>query len=93
MPNLTYCLYYLDSKIFLEPDITYTIGRESGSIIQLPGQTTSRKHAQISWRDGHFIIEDTNSTNGVFVNGQKSDKQVLFDGDHITIGTFYLVYK
>jgi diguanylate cyclase (GGDEF)-like protein len=93
MNNLKYSLYYLDNKIFLEPDKIYTIGRESDNIIQLPDQTASRKHAHILWQDGHFVIEDTNSTNGVFVNGEKCEKQILFDGDHITIGTFYLVYK
>jgi pSer/pThr/pTyr-binding forkhead associated (FHA) protein len=32
------------------------------------------------------IIEDLNSTNGVFVNGRKVTRQVLSDGDAITIG-------
>jgi diguanylate cyclase (GGDEF)-like protein len=93
MSKLKYYLYYLDNKILLEPDKIYDIGRESDNIIQLPGQSISRKHAQVLWQDGHFVIEDTNSTNGVFVNGEKCEKKILFDGDHITIGTFYLVYK
>jgi diguanylate cyclase (GGDEF)-like protein len=93
MSKLKHYLYYLDNKIFIEPDKIYTIGRAPDNIIQLPGKSTSRKHAHILWQDGHFVIEDINSTNGVFVNGEKCEKKTLFDGDHITIGTFYLVYK
>jgi diguanylate cyclase (GGDEF)-like protein len=93
MSNLKYYLYYLDKKIPLNPDITYTIGRDTKNLIQLPGQLISRHHAKIYWQDKHFIIEDTNSTNGIFINGQKSDKSILYDGDHIVIGTFYLVYR
>ena len=93
MTELKYYLYYLDTKLNLEPESIYTIGRDKDNIIQLPGLTTSRKHARILWEDMHFLIEDTKSTNGIFINGQKCNRHVLFDGDHITIGTFFLVYK
>jgi diguanylate cyclase (GGDEF)-like protein len=93
MKNLKYCIYYLDTKILLKPEKTYSIGRDKSNEIKLPGFATSRKHARLLWQDEHFVIEDAKSTNGLFVNGQKCDKHVLFDGDHINIGTFYLVYK
>jgi pSer/pThr/pTyr-binding forkhead associated (FHA) protein len=32
------------------------------------------------------VIEDLNSTNGVLVNGRKVSRQVLCDGDAVTIG-------
>ncbi len=90
---MRYCLYYLDTKINLKQDIEYIIGRDPQVVIRIPGQTTSRKHARIIFRNGRFLIEDTNSTNGIFVNGKKTLMHVLFDGDHINIGTCYLVYK
>jgi diguanylate cyclase (GGDEF)-like protein len=93
MNELKYYLYYLDNKILLDPESCYSIGRDDGNAIQLPDQTASRKHARIIWKDGHFVIEDLDSTNGVFINGRKSANQILYDGDHIVIGTFYLVYR
>jgi pSer/pThr/pTyr-binding forkhead associated (FHA) protein len=34
----------------------------------------------------HTIIEDLNSTNGVLVNGRRISRQILKDGDLVTIG-------
>ncbi|MBN1798904.1 MAG: GGDEF domain-containing protein [Spirochaetales bacterium] len=90
---MRHCLYFLDMKIKLKHDVEYIIGRDTQALIRIPGQTISRKHARIISRNGRFLIEDTNSMNGLFVNGKKTLTHVLFDGDHITIGTCYLVYK
>ena len=38
------------------------------------------------------IIEDLNSTNGVIVNGRKVTRQVLNDGDILTIGEIQFRY-
>jgi diguanylate cyclase (GGDEF)-like protein len=88
-----YRLYYLDKKIELKYDKEYTIGRSREAMIRIPGSTISRKHARIIYRKRRFIIEDTKSTNGLYVNGKKTRSHILFDGDHINIGTCFLVYK
>jgi diguanylate cyclase (GGDEF)-like protein len=92
MAEIKRYLYYMDNKLLLKPDRTYGIGRDSENVIQLPDQTTSRHHARIYWKDKHFTIEDLDSTNGMVINGRKTESHVLFDGDHIAIGTFNLVY-
>jgi diguanylate cyclase (GGDEF)-like protein len=93
MPELKYCLYYLDRKKTLRPGDSLTLGREAGSEILLPEETVSRKHARVYWEDGHFVIEDTRSLNGLRVNGARCDRHVLYDGDHIVIGSFALVFR
>jgi diguanylate cyclase (GGDEF)-like protein len=93
MEKLSYCFYYLDRKKALKPGETYSLGREPGNNIRLPGLTVSRRHARLVWEDGHFIIEDCRSTNGMYVNGRRCGRQVLFDGDQVAIGTCYLVYR
>ncbi len=93
MASMKYSLFYMDQKIPLEPGSICTIGRDKKNSIQLPGKIISREHARIFWEDGHFVIEDLNSRNGLFVNGQKSDRHTLFDTDHIVIGTFFIIYK
>ena len=71
MAKLKYYLFYLDKKIPLVPGRTYTIGRTRDNDVCLPGTTTSRQHARILWKDKRFIIEDTESTNGIFINGRR----------------------
>jgi pSer/pThr/pTyr-binding forkhead associated (FHA) protein len=38
------------------------------------------------------VIEDLNSTNGVFIGDDEVVKQILVDGDIISLGTHELVY-
>ncbi|MBN1524309.1 MAG: GGDEF domain-containing protein [Spirochaetales bacterium] len=77
----------------LDPDIVYTLGRSRDNLVLLPGQTVSRRHAEISWDKKHFVLRDLGSTNGMIVNGKQCFTHALFDGDHIEIGTLFLVYK
>ncbi|HEQ71405.1 MAG TPA: GGDEF domain-containing protein [Spirochaetia bacterium] len=93
MTELTCVLYFLDKKLTLLPGKDYTIGRYGGNDVCLPGPTTSREHARIVWREGRFEIEDAGSTNGVIVNGRRCAARPLADGDHILIGTSYLVFR
>lgn len=50
---------------------------------------SSRQHAQILRRNGHYLIRDLNSTNGTFVNGWRlipGDCHPLTDGDRVQFG-------
>lgn len=48
----------------------WIIGREGNIKINSPG--VSREHAKLTRKaDGSYILEDLNSTNGTYVNGQK----------------------
>jgi two-component system cell cycle response regulator len=93
MAKLKYSLYYLDRKLELDRDKTYSLGRGAENDICLPGLTVSRKHARLFWEAGHFVIEDAKSTNGIFINGRRLPKRALFDGDQVAIGTCYLVFR
>lgn len=68
------------------------IGRDGNRCeVVAAGVKISRKHAQISWREGqpgNFLIEDLGSTNGLFINGCRIDSGcVLKDGDLIGLGS------
>jgi chromosome segregation ATPase len=62
------------------------IGRTAGCELQIDPQSVSRNHAMLLKGARELIVEDLNSTNGVLVNGRKVSRQVLSDGDVITIG-------
>jgi len=62
------------------------IGRGSDNEIVLDTKHVSRYHAVLLAGPNHTSIEDLKSTNGVFVNGKRVARQVLKDGDRVTIG-------
>ena len=64
------------------------IGRATENAIVLPDPSVSRRHALLRRRGGQYVILDTNSSSGVFVNGQRVGQQgqPLSQGDVITIG-------
>ena len=68
------------------------IGRASGCELQIDSGSVSRHHALILVGPRDAIIEDLNSTNGVIVNGRKVTRQLLSDGDAVTIGEVQFRY-
>ena len=63
-----------------------TIGRSANNDIQIPEQHISRQHALIQYRDGVFLINDLDSSNGTFVNDEPVDQPFpLFAGDNIRL--------
>jgi DNA repair exonuclease SbcCD ATPase subunit len=68
------------------------IGRAAGCELHIDSSSVSRHHALILAGTREAIIEDLNSTNGVIVNGRKVTRQVLSDGDILTIGEIQFRY-
>jgi hypothetical protein len=67
------------------------IGRDPGCELMLDNLGVSRRHAQLREVEGRFVIEDLNSTNGVFVNGRRiTSAAEVNGGDEIKIGKFVL---
>jgi hypothetical protein len=62
------------------------IGRGADNELVIDTKHVSRYHAVLLAGPVHTSIEDLNSTNGVFVNGRRVARQVLKDGDRVTIG-------
>lgn len=51
----------------------------------------SRQHAEIIYRDGVYWLEDSSSTNGTFVNGQRIfSPHALHNGDRVQLGSTIL---
>ena len=65
---------------------TTTIGRTPDNDLCIDADFISRHHAVVLVSAGGALIEDLNSTNGVFVNGTKIAHRQLSEGDLVTIG-------
>jgi pSer/pThr/pTyr-binding forkhead associated (FHA) protein len=63
-----------------------TIGRTTYNDLILNDPKVSRSHAEIYFEDGHYVIEDLNSTNGVYVDDKLIQKIALKSGSRITLG-------
>ena len=65
-----------------------TIGRKDDNSIVLSDQHVSGNHVKILVKNNLLFIEDLNSTNGTYLNGNKiSGKMKLSNKDEIKIGT------
>lgn len=70
-----------------------TIGRTPDNDIQVNTTYVSRNHAVLLAGTDHCIVEDLNSTNGVLVNGHRVGRQLLNDGDIVTIGKTHFRFQ
>jgi hypothetical protein len=76
----------------LEGEVT-TIGSVGGNNIVLADPAVSKKHVGIRRASGGYELADLGSTNGVYVNGQRTAKKILAAGDIIRVGTSEMVFR
>ncbi len=86
----------LDGDVIRELDLTrdrITIGRRPYNDIVLDSPSISGEHAMIATVLNESILEDLNSTNGTYVNGQPIKKHFLQNGDAIELVKFRIEYR
>ena len=71
------------------------VGRRSRCDIHLDFPNVSSQHCELEMDSGYWQVRDLRSTNGVKVNGQRVEVQVLMPGDKLTVGRheFEVVYR
>jgi type II secretory pathway predicted ATPase ExeA len=69
------------------------IGRTPENDLQIRSKFISRHHAQIMSDAQQSVLEDLNSTNGVYVKGKRVKHHELKDGDIIQLGEHKLLYR
>ncbi len=75
-------IYMRESPLF--------IGRDKGMDIIFNDTSVSREHAVLYFYKNRFEIKDLGSTNGIIVNGKKTDKSELKNKDTLKIGRILL---
>ena len=68
------------------------IGRTVDNDLQVDSRFVSRHHCQIITGADGSVIEDLNSTNGIFVQGRRVRRHNLNDGDVVVIGKHEIMY-
>jgi class 3 adenylate cyclase len=70
------------------------IGRDPSCEIHLDSRFVSRRHARIVRNEGGFAVEDSQSTNGLKINGiLMREPHALVSGDCINLGDVLLTYE
>lgn len=70
-----------------------TIGRSPDNAVIIDNPAVSGHHARVYSESGAVILEDLNSTNGTYVNGQHTPRRLLRNGDVVLIGKHQLVFE
>ena len=68
------------------------VGRSPDNEVYIKSKFVSRHHAQLVSDESGCVIEDLNSTNGVFLGEKQVKKYRLRDGDVVSLGVHDLVY-
>jgi serine phosphatase RsbU (regulator of sigma subunit) len=66
--------------------LPFLIGRQPQSNLILRDSRVSRTHARVVFEHGGYVLEDTGSRHGIFVNGQRIERQPLANSDRIDFG-------
>ena len=69
-----------------------TIGRNTKAGLPMMRSWVSRDHCRIIKVEADWQVEDAESQNGIRVNGEKTDKRLLRNGDIIQVGKVSLVF-
>lgn len=64
------------------------LGRSRSCAVRVDEETVSRSHALLSLRNGQAMVRDLGSSNGLFVNGQRTLREAnIRNGDVIGLGS------
>jgi general secretion pathway protein A len=68
------------------------VGRTPDNDVQIDSRFISRHHCQVITKTNSCVIEDLNSTNGIYVNSNRVRRHYLNDGDVVLVGKHELIY-
>src|SRR6266436_4898453 len=68
------------------------VGRTPDNDVQIDSRFISRHHCQVITTPNSCVVEDLNSTNGIYVKSNRVRRHYLNDGDVVLIGKHELIY-
>jgi serine phosphatase RsbU (regulator of sigma subunit) len=73
---------------------TITLGRATDCTVPIKDRYLSRRHAEIAFASGQWIVRDCGSVNGTLLNGTKlNGSSVLAPGDRIMLGDSEVIFE
>ncbi len=87
--TLPYLVMYTERNMGKRLDLSeakVTIGRSPDADIVIDDKRVSKVHCLVQYQKGAILVEDNNSTNGTFLNGQRIDKASVTSSALLQIG-------
>jgi type II secretory pathway predicted ATPase ExeA len=84
-----------EGKTMLERELRpgrLVIGRTADNDVQIDSKFISRHHCQVVTQHDSCVIEDLNSTNGIYVQSKRVRRYNLNDGDIVVVGQHEIMY-
>jgi tetratricopeptide (TPR) repeat protein len=72
-------------------DVRIGRGAENDVVLEDPEKTVSRFHAEMRPENGGWVLFDLNSQNGIWIDGQRIQRQVLNPGQTAQLGNFRII--
>lgn len=72
---------------------TSTIGTDPACTVRLSDRFMSARHAEIRAEAGVWILHDSRSTNGTYVNNRRAERHELVDNDILKLGSALVKFK
>jgi general secretion pathway protein A len=94
-PALGHLLVAADGRTVQEVSLRLgrlIIGRTRDNDVQIDSRFISRHHCQVITTEHSCVIEDLNSTNGIYVKSNRVRRHYLNDGDVVLVGKHELIY-
>ena len=85
----------IDGVVIKEVQLTKdktTLGRRPYNDIVIDNLAVSGEHAVLQMVGGEVYLEDLDSTNGTYVNGKATKKQLLRHGDTVEVGKYKIKF-
>jgi pSer/pThr/pTyr-binding forkhead associated (FHA) protein len=67
------------------------VGRHTDVELRLAYPDVSRRHCRLVFDDGVWQVNDLDSLNGIYVNGERMQEATLYEGDRLRIGEVTLL--
>jgi len=94
-PSLGHLLVATDGRTVQEVPLRLgrlIVGRTPDNDVQIDSRFISRHHCQLITTLNSCVIEDLNSTNGIYVKSNRVRRHYLNDGDVVLVGKHELIY-
>lgn len=72
-------------------DGVHEAGRDPEALLFFDDVSVSRHHARFTVGDDTLTVDDLDSTNGTYVNGERVEAVELQNGDELLVGRYHLV--
>jgi type II secretory pathway predicted ATPase ExeA len=95
IPTVGRILLASEGKTVIERELRpgrLVIGRTADNDLQIDSKFISRHHCQIVTQTDSCVIEDLNSTNGIYVQSKRVRRYNLNDGDVVQVGQHEIMY-